>query len=191
MKAYRINVRGRVQRVGFRRYILDLAQEMGLSGYVVNLPDGSVEIFVQGPSELLEEFKSKISGAPPPAKVRELVVCEEKFNPQYKHFQIKHGSLEEELQEGFGAMHSTFLVYWNEFREFRNEFREFRSEFRGFAKRTEENFKFLMERYGEISKKLTVILETLVKESKETREQLRDAINLLARILEKLTTSNK
>lgn len=189
MKAYKIIVRGRVQRVGFRRYVLDLAREMGLSGYGVNLPDGSVEIFVQGLNGKLEEFKLNIRDAPFPATVREVNVKEAKVNPDLKYFQIKYGSIGDELQEGFGAMHSVLLAYWNEFRDYVKEFRDYREEFREFARRTDENFKILMEKYGEISSKLTVILETLVRESKETREQLRNAIELLAKMVEKLINS--
>ena len=117
LKAYKIIVKGRVQRVGFRYYILDLAQELNLSGYIANLPDGSVEIFIQGPNEKLNEFKSKISEAPAPAKIKDIIIHEAKFNSKYKHFQTKYGSLEEELQEGFGTIHSILLIYWNKSRK--------------------------------------------------------------------------
>jgi acylphosphatase len=59
LKAYKINVHGRVQRIGYRRYILDLAQEIGLSGYVKNELDGSVTIFIQGKEENIREFMEK------------------------------------------------------------------------------------------------------------------------------------
>jgi len=36
LKVFTIKVVGRVQRVGYRRYIIDLAQEIGLAGYVRN-----------------------------------------------------------------------------------------------------------------------------------------------------------
>ncbi|MFP3952490.1 MAG: hypothetical protein ACLFVP_10175, partial [Candidatus Bathyarchaeia archaeon] len=52
-------------------------------------------------------------------------------------------------------------------------------EFRGFADRTDGNFRELGERYGEISEKLTLTLETLRKESAETRRMLREAIDEL------------
>ncbi len=37
-----------MQRVGYRRYIIDIAQDLGLAGYIENMKDGSVNIFVQG-----------------------------------------------------------------------------------------------------------------------------------------------
>jgi mevalonate kinase len=84
-----------------------------------------------------------------------------------KKFTIVYGKLADELQEDFGAMQEVFMQYWKEFRNYREEFRNF-------TKRTDENFKLILNKYGEISEKLTIILETLVKESKETREMLNE-----------------
>ena len=173
MKAIEINVYGRVQRVGYRRYLLDIAQELGLAGYVENMPDGSVHIFIQGPQEKLNDFMDKARNPGYPAKVSELIIKETKPNPEHKYFTIKYGSVPEELQEGFGAIQSIFMEYWKEFR--------------GFANRTDENFKILMDKYGEISEKLTSILEILIRESRETREILLENIKLLREAIEKLS----
>jgi len=204
MKALHIKVTGKVQRVGFRRYILDLAQELGLAGHVKNLPDGSVEVFAQGPQDILNSFLDRIKKSPPPVLIKNIQVREVSPKPEVKTFRIVFGELAEELQEGFGAMQSIFMEYWKEFREFRKEFRDFREEFRGefrdfreefrefrgefrsFVKATNENFKLVMEKYGEISNKLTTILETLVKKSKETREILNETMKSLRKAIEKL-----
>lgn len=47
---------GRVQGVGFRYYSVHRAQQLGLTGWVRNLYDGSVEMEVQGEPEHLEEL---------------------------------------------------------------------------------------------------------------------------------------
>ena len=187
MKAYEVNVRGKVQRVGYRRYLLDAAQELGLSGYVENKPDGTVYIFIQGPEEKVKDFLDKARKPSYPAKVSEILINEAEPNPDHKYFKIKYGKLEEELQEGFGAIQSTFTEYWREFRDYRNEFRNYRDEFTGCAAKTDANFKTLMDKYGEISEKLTSILETLTRESRETREILLENIKLLKEAIEKLS----
>ncbi len=53
--------------------------------------------------------------------------------------------------------------------------------------RTNENFKIFMDRYGEISEKLTTILETLIRESNETRKMINENIKLLKQTIEKLS----
>ena len=47
---------GKVQGVFFRANVKKIADAMGVSGSVQNLPDGSVKIEAQGPKELLKEF---------------------------------------------------------------------------------------------------------------------------------------
>jgi len=180
LKAFQVRVYGRVQRVGYRRFVLDSAQELGLSGYVKNEKDGSITIFAQGNEDALEKFIEMLKSPPPPAYVKSIDVKEAKPRPAIKYFTIKPSPLHEELQEGFGAMQSIFMEYWREFRDYREEFREF-------ARRTDENFKIMMEKYGEISEKLTTILETLTRESRETREMLNETMKLLKEALEKLS----
>ncbi len=46
-------VTGKVQRVGYRDYVQAAAAELGLTGYVENLPDGSVYVVAQGEPESL------------------------------------------------------------------------------------------------------------------------------------------
>ena len=47
---------GRVQGVGFRYYAVNKANQLGLTGWVRNLPDGTVEMEVQGNEPLIDEL---------------------------------------------------------------------------------------------------------------------------------------
>ena len=51
---------GRVQGVGFRFTVLNVANRYRLAGSVRNLPDGSVEVYVQGQAESLDSFQHDI-----------------------------------------------------------------------------------------------------------------------------------
>jgi len=66
-RLYRIE--GRVQGVGFRWWTHQMASQMGLRGTVRNLRDGSVEIRVAGPVEVLDELESRLDRGPTPARV--------------------------------------------------------------------------------------------------------------------------
>ncbi|MDD5616177.1 MAG: acylphosphatase [Candidatus Methanoperedens sp.] len=52
-----ITVKGRVQRVGYRDFVAEIADKMGITGSVQNLPDGkNVEIMAEAEKKVLEEF---------------------------------------------------------------------------------------------------------------------------------------
>jgi acylphosphatase len=207
LRAVRLRITGRVQRVGYRRYVLDKAQELGVAGFIENLEDGSVRLFAQAEDEVLEQFLQAVRNPPPPAIVRSVEELPARPDRKLKSFRIKYGRLADELQEGFGAMQSVFTQYWDEFRDYRREFKEYREEFREFARRTDENFRQILDKYGEISAKLTEIserltrlmeafaeetkrsrenFEVLMRESAESREKLSTAIELLRLTVEKL-----
>lgn len=58
MKSVRVHYEGRVQGVGFRYTVKNLAREFDVAGTVKNLPDGRVELVAQG--EELDEFLEAI-----------------------------------------------------------------------------------------------------------------------------------
>ena len=88
MRTVRMIVSGRVQGVFFRRYILEHAKELGIKGYVRNLPTGKVEIVAQG--ERIEELLRHAHRGPPLARVDE-VKTEEIDEPEtYDDFRIVH-----------------------------------------------------------------------------------------------------
>ena len=70
----RFHIRGTVQGVGFRPFVHFLATRMGLAGFVRN-QSGLVEVEVEGPSELLDEFALRLTtDAPPLARIQSMDV---------------------------------------------------------------------------------------------------------------------
>ena len=65
-------IRGRVQGVGFRWFVMREAERLKLGGYVTNLPDGSVEVVSQGPETALETLESHLRRGPSHARVDEV-----------------------------------------------------------------------------------------------------------------------
>jgi acylphosphatase len=62
-------VRGTVQGVGFRWFAKELAESMRLAGWVRNLEDGSVELEVEGSTDLLDEYERRLQTGNPSARV--------------------------------------------------------------------------------------------------------------------------
>jgi acylphosphatase len=56
MNSKRLVISGRVQGVGFRAWMVEKARALGLSGWVRNRLDGSVEALVAGDIAAVEEF---------------------------------------------------------------------------------------------------------------------------------------
>ncbi len=54
---------GRVQGVGFRATAWSIASRYDVSGYVRNLPDGRVELVVEGAPEEVERFLAEVKDA--------------------------------------------------------------------------------------------------------------------------------
>ena len=67
-----ITVTGEVQSVGYREYIRNRAIELGLTGIVVNTPDGAVLIVCDGEERAVERFIAAARTPNPPASVTDL-----------------------------------------------------------------------------------------------------------------------
>jgi acylphosphatase len=58
-----------VQGVGFRWFVARHARSLGLTGYARNLPNGSVEVMVDGPDEALPALERLLRTGPAHAQV--------------------------------------------------------------------------------------------------------------------------
>ena len=62
-------VEGRVQGVWFRESTRQEAEMLGITGYAINLADGSVEVLACGEPEVLDSLASWLKQGPPMARV--------------------------------------------------------------------------------------------------------------------------
>ena len=83
-------VHGRVQGVFFRDFVFRYARELGLAGYVRNLPDGTVEIRAEGERPQLEKLVGHIKTGPPHARVREVVTRWSEYTGNYSGFRVTY-----------------------------------------------------------------------------------------------------
>jgi acylphosphatase len=74
--AKRFLVSGRVQNVGFRFFVQERAAVEGLHGWVRNLPDGRVEVWLEGDDESVTRVERAIQRGPSGADVERVIVEE-------------------------------------------------------------------------------------------------------------------
>lgn len=65
-------VRGRVQGVGYRYFVLREANVLGVTGFARNLPDGSVEVVAEGADPALARLEERLREGPAFAHVQDV-----------------------------------------------------------------------------------------------------------------------
>ncbi|MFH1033898.1 MAG: acylphosphatase [Pseudomonadota bacterium] len=83
-------IKGKVQGVFFRAYTQEKARDLGLGGYVRNLPLRRVEAVFQGPREQVEKAIAWCHQGSPSAMVSEVDVSWGDPDPLLKDFQIRY-----------------------------------------------------------------------------------------------------
>jgi acylphosphatase len=90
-KRIRVIISGRVQGVFYRAYTLEEARRLGLRGWVMNLPDGRVEVLAEGDPEKLKALEAWCWEGPTYARVSEVAVREEMVNEEeFTSFDIRY-----------------------------------------------------------------------------------------------------
>ena len=86
----RIVVSGIVQGVNFRRYTQLTAQSLGVSGWVRNMPNGSVEGCFEGEADAVAALVEWCRSGPPAGRVDSLELTKELFAGEFTDFSIRH-----------------------------------------------------------------------------------------------------
>jgi acylphosphatase len=76
VRTVRVRVEGLVQGVGYRYFVLREARTIGVSGYVRNMPDGTVEAVASGPAGAVDRFVGRLRIGPSSALVSRVGVEE-------------------------------------------------------------------------------------------------------------------
>ena len=84
-----LRIAGRVQGVGYRYALQARAQAGGISGWVRNRPDGTVEAVVQGSPQAVEKILAWARLGPPAARVTEVraLPAQGEFDRPYADFE--------------------------------------------------------------------------------------------------------
>lgn len=92
MESYRFVVYGRVQGVYYRKSVAQRLRELGLQGYVRNLPDGTVEVVLRATEDELEAIEKALYEGSPLSEVERVVrePLEEEDDILYDGFEIRY-----------------------------------------------------------------------------------------------------
>ena len=84
-------VYGRVQGVYFRVFTSRHAVELGLTGYVRNMPDWrAVEVHAEGERKQLEKLIDHLKAGPPGARVEKVATDWSEYTGSYSDFKIRY-----------------------------------------------------------------------------------------------------
>ncbi len=90
MRMTHVIVTGLVQGVCFRDYTRRRAFTLGLTGWVRNLPNGSVEAMLSGPTDKIAEMVEWLPQGSPHSRVDELRLDDVHSDEEYTSFQIRY-----------------------------------------------------------------------------------------------------
>ena len=82
--------RGKVQGVFFRANTEGRARELGLKGWVRNLPDGSVESVFEGPREAIKKAIEWCKSSQPRARVTDADIDWEDYRGEFSSFEVRY-----------------------------------------------------------------------------------------------------
>ena len=83
-------VEGRVQMVFFRYSTCIEAEKLGVTGWVMNRPEGSVELVAEGPKEAVDALINWCRSGPPNANVTNVRITEEPYTGEFESFDTKY-----------------------------------------------------------------------------------------------------
>lgn len=83
-------VSGLVQGVFFRSTTEEIANLLGLKGWVKNTKDGKVELLIEGEKEKIEEMIKWLHKGPPLARVEKVDIEWQEFKGEFNEFKIRY-----------------------------------------------------------------------------------------------------
>ena len=164
MKRVEAIVKGRVQGVGYRDDVKEIARRLKITGSVENLKGYDVRIIAEGSDEDIDRFIEEIKIKKCPVDVERVDLHFEEFNGEFEYFEIKRGDWQDELGERLDAA-ATLLCrsvkLGEESVKIGRKMLDKQDETTGEIKNLREDLKTYMERrFGEIEDEIQLIKHT-------------------------------
>lgn len=85
----RLIIEGRVQGVFFRSATSEKADALGVTGWVMNRPDGKVEVVAEGDRDAVEQLAQWCHHGPPGARVTNVKIIDEPCKDEFQSFDVR------------------------------------------------------------------------------------------------------
>lgn len=88
-KSIRLYINGTVQGVFFRMFVKQNAEKYNVKGFVRNLEDGRIEVFLEGDTDNVNKMVELCRKGPPHAKIKNIGIKKESFQ-NFRTFKVLH-----------------------------------------------------------------------------------------------------
>lgn len=88
-KSVRLYIQGTVQGVFFKAFIKEHAERNNVKGFIRNLEDGRIEVFLEGDPNEVNKMIELCKKGPKHSQIRKVDIKPEKFQ-EFKHFKVLH-----------------------------------------------------------------------------------------------------
>ena len=88
-KSVRLYINGTVQGVFYRGFVKENAEKHNVKGFVRNLEDGRVEVFLEGDNDSVDKMIELCKKGPKHSQIRNIEIKDEKFQ-DFKVFKVLH-----------------------------------------------------------------------------------------------------
>ena len=165
VKRFEIIAKGKVQKVGYRDYVEEVARSLGIVGFVENLKDGNVRIVCEGEEGIIKKFISEINIKKGLIEVEDVQIKSIRDAiGEFKFFEIKYGTLEDEIDERMATAVKYASAMWMDIKEMKGDIKEMK----GDIKEMKSDIK---EMKGDIKE-----MKSDIKEMKSDIKEMKDDI---------------
>jgi acylphosphatase/DNA-binding ferritin-like protein len=181
VKRFEIIAKGKVQKVGYRDYVEEVARSLGIVGFVENLKDGNVKIVCEGEEEIVKKFISEINIKKGLIEVEDVQIKNiSDATGEFKFFEIKYGTLEDEIGERMATAVKYASAMWMDIKEMKGDVKEMKGDIKEMKSDIKEIKTDVKEMKSDIKEMKTDIKEIkqdvkeVLKKQDETIKEIRE-----------------
>ena len=187
----RIVAKGDVQKVGYRDIVEDIAVKLGVKGFVENLRDKTVCVVCEAEKDVVDRFVDAIKIKNDIIDVKSVKIVETSpATNEFKYFDIKYGSPEEELGERMVAAVKYAKLALHETRAVGTEVKGSRKDIHDMHQDMNKRFDWVAEKYGDIGIGINSIKDDL-GELKSMGNDVKEMKNLFAKLVNHIVKEEK